>query len=246
MKPRGLATKSRNDGWKGATALRPVPLPKPTTGRSAPLLAILRARRTVREIGDKKLTRQTLSNLLWAACGVNRSNGPFGDRGVTAASASNAQEIAVYAALEEGIFRYVPTARNLVPVVAGDYRALAIGPGQEGAGANAPIRLIYVAEIDRFSAAGFQEPGLNDPEIQKAYYYVDTGLIAANVYLFAAAQGLAAWFHNCSRGELARLLRLGPNERVLFGQTVGYPVKERRRETAPTRATGEAGGSPAR
>lgn len=238
--------RSGHDASKGTTALRPLLLPRPTTGRSAPLLATLRARRTVREIGERKLTRQTLSNLLWAACGVNRPHGPFGDRGITAASASNSQEIVVYAALEEGIFRYAPTARSLVPVVEGDHRALAIGPGQGGDGAGAPVRLIYVADLDRFATAGFQEPGLHDPETQKAYYYVDTGLIAANVYLFAASQGLAAWFHNCNRIELAKLLRLGPNERVLFGQTVGYAMKERRRETGGERSTAGPGGSRAR
>lgn len=226
--------------------LQAISLPKPTTGRAAPLLATLKARRTVREIADRKLTRQTLSNLLWAACGVNRSNGPFGSRGITAASASNSQEIVVYAALEEGVFRYVPTARNLVPVVEGDYRALAIGAGQGGAGSNAPVRLIYVADIDRFATAGFQEPGLRDPEIQKAYYYVDTGLIAGNVYLFAAAQGLVAWFHNCNKGELAKLLRLGRNERVLFGQTVGYEAKERKRGSRSRKTMHEADDSRAR
>ena len=68
-------------------------------------------------------------------------------------------------------------------------------------------------------------PGLKDPEIQKSYYYAATGLIAANVYLFAASQGLAAWFHNCNRSGLATALKLRPDQRVLFAQTVGYPAK---------------------
>jgi len=54
---------------------------------------------------------------------------------------------------------------------------------------------------------------------------VDTGLIAGNVYLFAASQGLAAWFHNCDRDRLSRKLKLRPEQRVLFGQTVGYPER---------------------
>ena len=56
--------------------------------------------------------------------------------------------------------------------------------------------------------SGFEEPGLHDPEVQKSYYFVDTGIIAGNVYLFAASQGLACWFHNCDRGALARKLKL--------------------------------------
>lgn len=57
----------------------------------------------------------------------------------------------------------------------------------------APVQLIYVVDLDRRThTSGFDEPLLHDPETQKAYYYLDTGLIAGNVYLFAAAHGLAA------------------------------------------------------
>ncbi len=95
-------------------------------------------------------------------------------------------------------------------------------PGQGMAGANAPIRFIYVVDIDRFKSAGFPEPGLYDPEIQKSYYFVDTGLIAQNVYLATSSLGLASWFHNCNKAELAKVLRLKPQQRALFGQTIGY------------------------
>ena len=66
---------------------------------------------------------------------------------------------------------------------------------------------------------------MKDPEIQKSYYDVATGLIAGNVYLLAASQGLAAWFHNCNKPELVAALKLRPEQRVLFAQTVGYPAK---------------------
>ena len=94
-------------------------------------------------------------------------------------------------------------------------------------GANAPVRLFYVADVHRLThTSGFQEPGLQDPEVQKSYYFVDTGLIAGNVYLFAASHGLASWFHNCNKSGLASKLKLRPEQRVLFGQTVGYPLKK--------------------
>ncbi len=201
-------------------------LPKPELTRDGTVHEALQKRRTTREIGDKKLSEQTLSNLLWSACGVNRTPGPFGVSGITAASASNAQEIDLFVAREEGIYLYEPAHHRLAPVAEGDFREFAIGQGQGKLGATAPVRLIYVVDIDKFSKAGFQEPGLNTPETQKAYYYVDTGLIAGNVYLFAAAQGLAAWFHNCNKPELSKILKLRPGQRVLFGQTVGYPQKE--------------------
>ena len=122
-----------------------------------------------------------------------------------------------------GIYLYDALSHKLTPVAAGDLRAMAIGPGQGNAGAQAPVRLIYVVDIDKFSKAGFQEPGLWDPEIQKSYYYVDTGLIAGNVYLFAASQGLVTWFHNCDKAALAKRLKLRPHQRILFGQTIGCP-----------------------
>ena len=89
-------------------------------------------------------------------------------------------------------------------------------------GANAPIRLIYVVDLEKFKSAGFPEPGLYDTEIQKSYYFVDTGLIAQNVYLAAVSLGLDSWFHNCNKVELKKALSLKPNQRALFGQTVGY------------------------
>jgi len=166
-----------------------------------------------------------LSNLLWSACGINRKTGPFGISGRTAGSASNSQEIDVYVALERGVYKYEPASHSLTQVVAEDLRGMAIGRGQGKAGATAPVRLIYVADTEKFAKAGFQEPGLWDAEVQKSYYFVDTGLIAENVYLFAASQRLAAWFHNCDRVGLAGKLGLTPGQRVLFGQTVGYPGK---------------------
>ena len=60
------------------------------------------------------------------------------------------------------------------------------------------------------------------PEIQKSYYFVDTGLIAQNVYLACASLGLAAWFHNCNKAALKKKLALQPHQRALFGQTIGY------------------------
>lgn len=156
----------------------PIALPKPRLSHGRTLASALRLRRTTRAIGDKALSSQTLSNLLWAAFGVNRKSGPFGLTGRTAASASNSQEIDVYVLMAGGTYLYEP----------------------------------------------YQEPGLHDPDVQRSYYYVDTGLIAANVYLFAASVGLAAWFHNCDRSALCERLGLRPDQHALFGQTVGYEM----------------------
>ena len=203
--------------------LSPVDLPKPKLSRGKSLPESLQRRKTTREISEQNLPLQLLSNLLWAACGVNRQKGPFGAPGSTAASASNSQEIDLYVAMADGVFLFDARHHRLLPVVAGDLRSIAIGRGQQFMPMKAPVQIIYVADIHRLThTSGFEEPGLHDPDVQKSYYFVDTGLIAGNVYLFAASQGLAAWFHNCDRTALSGKLKLSPEQRVLFAQTVGY------------------------
>ncbi len=155
---------------------------------------------------------------------MNRKLGPLGVPGRTAASACNSQEIDLYVALAGGAYLYDAVEHRLMHVSTEDLRVRALTPGQKAFSAVAGVQLIYVADVDKLAHThGFDEPGLHDPEVQKAYYYVDTGLIAGNVYLFAAAVGLAAWFHNCDKAQLTRLLHLKPNQRVLFAQSVGYP-----------------------
>jgi nitroreductase len=206
-----------------AQALQPITLLKPQRDGGKSVLAALWERRTIRNISEKALPPQVLSDLLWAAWGANREGGPTGRPGRTAASASNSQEIDLYVALPEGIYLYEAIPHRLTPVVAGDQRAK-VSRSRRGAGSKAPVHLIFVADIARYSKARFQEPGLKDPEIQKSYYNVAVGLVAGNVYLFAASQGLAAWFHNCNKTGLAAELKLRPEHHVLYAQTVGYPA----------------------
>jgi len=202
-----------------------IELPKPRLAGGKSLAESLRRRATIRELGDRRLPVQLLSNLLWAACGVNRTKGPFGGLGITAASASNSQEIDLYVALEDGAYLFDARHHRLLPVVPTDLRAMAISRGQK-VPMKAPVQLIYVVDVHRLShTAGFQEPGLQDPEVQKSYYFVDTGLVAGNVYLFAASLGLGAWFHNCDKARLTRELKLRSEQRVLFAQSVGYPER---------------------
>lgn len=206
-----------------AQTLAPLQLPAPASQGEISLFAALAARRTTRQIGATPLPLQLLANLLWAAAGVNRRAGPFGQCGKTAASASNSQEIDLYVALKEGVYRYDPQGHLLEPVLAQDLRAGALSPGQGGVLTSAPLQLLYVVDIDRLThTEGFEEPGLQDPEVQKSYYYVDTGLMAGNVYLYAASQGLAAWFHNCDRAGVAQQLGLHAQQRVLFAQSIGF------------------------
>jgi hypothetical protein len=200
--------------------IKTIELMEPQRDGGKSVLAALWARKTTRNIGTEKLPPQILSNLLWAAFGINRQNEPFRGPGRTAASASNSQEIDLYVALAEGVYLYEAAGHRLIPVVAGDFRARS---GRRAA-ANAPVNIFYVVDIAKYAKAPFQEPGLKDPEVQKSYYYVATGLIAQNVYLYAASQDLAAHFHNCDKRNTPKEFKLRPDQRVLFAQTVGYPA----------------------
>lgn len=199
--------------------LKPITLLKPEMDGGKSVLAALKERKTIRNISSKELPPQVLSNLLWAAFGVNREQGSFGKPGRTAASASNSQEIDLYVALADGVYIYEAVPHRLTPVVAGDFRSRA---GRGGAN-SAPVNIFYVVDLAKYDTGPSQpDRSIGDPEVQKSYYFTDTGLIAGNVYIFAASQGLAAWFHNCNKDATAKDFKLRPNQRVLFAQTVGY------------------------
>ena len=137
MQPSGLKS------TLGSSDLERIDLPRPALKFTKRLARIWQVRKTIREISDRRLPLQTVSNLLWAAFGVNRERCPFGMPGRTAAAASNSQEIDVYVALARGTYLYDPGHHELLPAAAGDLRPLAIDRGQRTIGDAAPIRLIY-------------------------------------------------------------------------------------------------------
>jgi hypothetical protein len=214
------ANPAANTSAGTAKDLQPIMLPKHESDGGKSVLAALQERRTNRNISDKPLPLQTLSNLLWSAFGVNREQGSFGKPGRTAPSASNSQEMDLYVALPEGVYLYETVPHRLTPVVAGDFRARS----GRGAAAKAPVNIFYVVDLTRYVLEGNPDRRINDPEVQRSYYYCASGLIAQNVYLFAASQGLAAWFHNCNKDDTAKDFKLRPPQKVLFAQTVGYPA----------------------
>jgi Nitroreductase family len=204
----------------GMQEFQPVILPKPEKDGGKSILASLLERKTTRTISSKELPMQVISNLLWAGFGVNRDTAAFGKKGRTAPSASNSQEIDLYVALPRGIYIYEAVSHRLVPVAEGDFRARS---GRRSA-ANAPLNIFYIVDLSRYDLGPSQpDRAIGDPEVQKSYYYTDTGFIAQNIYLYAASFGLAAWFHNCDKENTIREFNLKPTQRVLFAQTVGYP-----------------------
>ncbi|MDM7926715.1 MAG: nitroreductase family protein [bacterium] len=216
-------------------------LPPPARTGGMPLMEALDKRQTIRAISGQKLETQTLSNLLWAAFGVNRDKGPRGKAGRTAPSAMNLQEIEIYVAMPEGVYLYEPVPHSLKPVVAKDVRSLA---NRRPEAAKAPVMLIYVIDTEKKPGpppgAPPQQQGSapqgtpQGPPPQgppsggiPGFGEVDTGFIGQNVYLFCASEGLAAWFHGTNKEGLAEALNLPDTKKVLWAQTVGVPEEIR-------------------
>jgi SagB-type dehydrogenase family enzyme len=184
-------------------------LPPPQTTGGKPLMQALKDRRSAREFAARPLPPQLLSNLLWAAAGVNRPES--GKR--TAPSARDWREIDIYVATADGAYVYDPNAHALRRVLERDVRALT---GRQDFVATAALNLVYVADRRRMQGANVED--------QERYAAADTGFIAQNVYLFCASAGL----HSVVRGlvdreALAAVLKLAPHQQIVLAQTVGYP-----------------------
>jgi hypothetical protein len=215
-----LAASAGSISVAAGVGLQPIVLPAPEKEGGKSVLASLLERKTTRTISSKELPEQILSNLLWAGFGVNRDKAAFNKKGRTAPSASNSQEIDLYVALPGGVYLYDSDGHQLLPVIEGDFRSRA---GRRGA-ESAPVNIFYIADLSRYDLGPSQpDRSIGDPEVQKSYYFTDTGFIAQNIYLYAASAGLAAWFHNCDRENTIKEFRLKPSQRVLFAQSIGYP-----------------------
>jgi nitroreductase len=174
-----------------------------------PLLQALRERTSRREFAPDPLPPQVLSNLLWAAWGINRPES--GKR--TAPSAMNRQDTDVYVALPDALYRYEPKEHRLLPVVKGDLRTLT---GGQPFVAGAPLNLIYVSHV-----------GGGTAEDRLIWGGAHAGFISENVYLFCASEGLATVVRGMvNREPLAKAMRLGADDRIILAQTVGYPKKQ--------------------
>ena len=186
-------------------------LPPPDRQAGLPLMQALDRRQSCRAYKPDPLPLDLLSGLLWAACGVNRTDG-----GRTAPSALNAQEIDIHVALPAGSYRYAAAGHQLQLVASADLRRVT---GYQDFVDEAPLDLVYVANHPRMSLvpAGQRE----------AYAHVAAGAITQNVYLFAASSGLAtvirAWIN---RDAIADALGLGHDQQVLLSQTVGFAAAE--------------------
>jgi SagB-type dehydrogenase family enzyme len=188
---------------------KPIKLPPPKMEGGKALMNTLKERRSLRTFSSRPLPPQTLSDLLWAASGINRPD--IGKR--TSPSAVNWQEIDIYLAMADGLYLYKGKDNALQPVLSRDIRSLT---GKQPFVGEAPLNLIYVADYARM--------GGSYPEDRVLYSAADTGFISQNVYLFCASEGLATVVRGLvDREALAAAMKLKKSQHITLTQTVGYP-----------------------
>ncbi|WP_426663884.1 nitroreductase family protein [Rhodanobacter aciditrophus] len=202
------------------TVPRPVPLqtaaralPPPRTRGGLPLREALHRRHSTRRYGTRPLPIELLSDLLWAAFGVNRAE--TADR--TAPYWRHVLVMDIYLAMADGVWIYAPERHELLPYMPVDLRAQT---GLQDFVGRAPLNLVYVAHGERMHDVA--------PEERRLYASVDAAFIGENVYLFCASEGLGTVFRGAvDHANLTRLLDLDGERFVTFAQTVGYPDAEK-------------------
>ncbi len=183
-------------------------LPVPQTSIGKPLMQALMERKSSRMFDSKPLSMQDLSNLLWAGFGINRPE----KGGRTAPSAMNRQEIDLYVALPEGMYRYDAKANMLRLVIPADLRELT---GTQGFAATASCNIVFVVDRERESARG-----------GRSWAEVDAAFISENIYLYCASEGLATVVRaSVDKKALGVAMKLGKEQEIVFAQSVGYQKK---------------------
>lgn len=165
-------------------------------------------RQSLRDYSDRELDLQTISDLLWAAYGVNREDGKR-----TVPSARDWREFDIYVVKSDGWYVYDADKHSLLKMSSEDMRQYA---GRQEFVHTAPLTLIFVADYDRMTNAS--------DEIRDFYSATDVGFISQNVYLFCASRGLGTCvLGQVDRDKIREVFRLRPGQRVVLSQTMGYP-----------------------
>jgi SagB-type dehydrogenase family enzyme len=192
-----------------AQNLADIKLPEPDRAGGKPLMEALNNRQTIREFGPEELSLQQLSNLLWAANGINRTE----EQKRTAPTAMNDQEIDVYVAIKSGVYLFDAVTHSLKAVKEGDFRS---EMGIQDFVATAPVVLVYVADYGRMAF-------VMDKKTKMFYSATDTGFISQNVYLFASSENMATvvlgWVN---KEKVSKILDLRKDQHVVLSQPVGF------------------------
>lgn len=191
-----------------------IALPEPDKSGGMPLMQALNERKTQRSFdASKELSQQQLSDLLWAASGVNR---PESGK-MTSPTAMDDREIDIYVALKTGTYVYEPKSHALIFVSDADVRG---DMGRQGFTADASVMLAFVADYSKMSVAMSKES-------KDFYSAVDVGYISQNVYLYAASQKLSSVVLGyIDRDKIAKALGLKKDQKAILTQCVGFPKSE--------------------
>ncbi|HUV00034.1 MAG TPA: SagB/ThcOx family dehydrogenase [Bacteroidales bacterium] len=191
-----------------AQVIETILLPPAQKTGGMPVMEAFQLRKSQRSFSSKELTSQQLSNLLWAAYGINR---PEGLRTVPAAK--EWYEYDIYVIKADGWYLYEPKKHVLFKMGNEDLRVY--GGTQDFVKA-APVILVYVADFDRMTNT--------TDELRKFFSAVDVGYISQNVYLYCASEGLATIIlGQVDKVKVREVLKLNPNQHVILSQPVAYP-----------------------
>lgn len=191
-----------------AQPVESIKLPAPQKSGGTSLMEALDNRQSQRSYSSKELTQQQMSNLLWAAYGINRPNGYR-----TAPSARTAHEYDIYIIKNDGWYLYDAEQHAMLKMGNENLQKYA---GTQDFVQTAPVNLVFVADFDKL--ASFSK------EMQVFYSATDVGYISQNVYLYCAAEGLATIVRGqIDKAKAKEVLKLRPNQYVILAQTVGYP-----------------------
>ncbi len=187
-----------------------IKLPKPKMDGGMPLMEALSKRQSLRNFDStKELSLQMLSNLLWAADGINRAE--TGKR--TAPSAVNWQHIEIYVSLKSGIYFFNHLSNELEMILVGDYRK---DMGKQSFVADAPLVIVFVSNHDKMEGAS--------EKAMEFYGATDCGNVSQNVYLFCTSESLSTVVIGMiDREKISKLLNLKDAQKVILCQPVGYP-----------------------
>ena len=191
--------------------LKEIKLNAPNKARGSAVMKALSDRQSVREYDAKELSLQDISDLLWAANGVNRADGKR-----TAPTAMDRQEIDVYVVNKDGTYLYDAASHVLKPVSKGDHRK-AVAAQQDFAAA-APLCLVIVANLEK----------LGDPtkESTRLTAALDAGIVSQNINIFCASAGLATVPRgSMDQNELKKVLKLSDKQQIMLNNPVGYHKK---------------------
>ncbi len=155
-----------------AQSSKKIQLPKPNLDNKMTLMQALKNRKTVREFAATQLSQQEVSNLLWAANGINRPE----NNNRTAPSAMNVQNISVYVVKSDGTYLYDAAKNTLTQVTDKDIRADVAG--RQDFMKNAPLFLLLVSDTSKFKG---------NAEVLSA---MDAGYVSQNIYLYCSAASL--------------------------------------------------------